>query len=111
MLGQRPDDRPGEGEVPGSLAVRPAPEPVDPAHELGVEPDPGVEGEPATVDAAEGNASRAAVGNARSGAFRVAWEPEARGSTLVPPPGTNPSGTSPTMPLITSLYVPSPENT
>ena len=76
VLRQRPHHGPGEGDVSGSSAVRPAPETVDLPHELGVEPDAGIEREPAPVDAAERDPSWATLGYARGGASRVAREPE-----------------------------------
>ena len=77
---------------------------VDPADELGVEPDSRVEGEPPPVHPAEPDRP----GRRRSREGRAAptgsrGSPSARGSTLVPPPGTNPSGISLVTPFSTSL--------
>ena len=85
---------------------------VHPADQLGVETDPGGEREAAPVRAPErdpprppGRVSRRAAATGSRGS------PRARGSTLVPPPGTKPRTVSGRAPFNASLKPPSPEKT
>ena len=68
--------RPGVAQVAGPLAVRRAPERVDGADELGVEPDAGAEREPPPVDAPERDAARLPARDALGGSDRIARKPE-----------------------------------
>ena len=47
----------------------------------------------------------------RAASTGLRGSPSARESTLVPPPGMNPTRTSPSIPFTTSLKPPSPEKT
>ena len=100
-----------KASVAGAAPVAAAPEPVDHSHELCVEADARVEPEAPPVGAAEADAACSACGDPGRSRSRIARQPERPGSTLVPPPGTNPSGTSTETPFSTSLKVPSPPNT
>ena len=80
-------ERPDEGDVARPLAVR-ATRRVDAPDELGVEPEPSAEGEPAAVDTAERDRALAVAPASRAAhASGSRGRPRARVSTLVPPPG------------------------
>ena len=100
---EQPQRLADEGRVARASPVLASTPRVDPPDELGVEPDPRVEGEAAPVDAAEADPARRARREALRRSNGIARGTERAGSTLVPPPGMNPSGTSPPTPFRTSL--------
>ena len=108
---EHPQPRAGEGDVAGAAAIGSPAKGVDAPHELGVETDARAESKAASVDAPERDAPRSPSGKQRRGCTGSRGTPSARGRTLVPPPGMNPTGVDPSMPLSTSLKVPSPEKT
>ena len=110
-LGKRLHRRPGEDEIARPAAGLVAAAGVHSPHQLGIEPDPRGEAEAAPVRAAERDSPGVPAASLRAASTGSRGSPSTRGRTLVPPPGTKPSGTRPSLPFNASLKPPSPEKT
>jgi hypothetical protein len=87
VLREQPQRLVGEREIARPAAVCPAPTPVDPADELRVETDPGVEREAPAVDLAKADRPRRAGRREPRGDDGVAAEPQGAGQHARPASG------------------------